>query len=163
MRTFAIIVGTILVVLLISAGGYWVGTGGLDRHDGITAAISGDRDLELTSRHSRTIHIAAVRFNNRCTVTRFKWFDPNRFYWVTTDVSNANPNAAPTSIPMQEGNVVWALFSQYPQYSRQDCGFQIVKAEVFTTDDGTYVFRNPEKSKAFNHVPMVLESWYEMH
>ena len=161
MRTFAIIVGTIVVCLLVGFTGFWIGNGGLAGKDAIMANVTERGDLEITSLHRRQIEIIAVTFNdaeyNDVCASR-----PNPVFWT----HGWNPNwqnggwyvrYAPVSL--REGDVVFAL------YNPRACGERIVKADVIT-DVGTYVFRYPNAAKSRgnrpNVTPLTLDRWFDL-
>jgi hypothetical protein len=156
MRTFGIIMATLVVVLLVGFGAYWAGNGGLAIHDEIIASITGDGDLEVAALHERKVAIESVRFNDRCTVDRFKWYDRSKPWynggWVITETSSTGP------ISLREGDLVYALYDQ------RACGVRILKAEV-ATSAGIYVFRYPldtSRAPRPDRFPLVLDRWFDL-
>jgi len=164
MRTFSIILSTIVVVLLVGATGYWLGTGGLSRHNAVFAAVNENGDLEITAR-AQQIQVQSVTFNDAtgnslCGARRIflkhvwravgDWNGTGVVRWYETTPVH------PTSPMLQEGDIVIMPFY------RGACGDTIVKAEVVTTF-GTYVFRYPRDAKAANgqplRTPLVADHW----
>jgi len=156
MRTFAVVVGIIVVCALIGFGGFWFGNGGLDNRDDIAASITDRGDLEITSLRHRHIQVIAVVFNDQEYIDACASHPYPEFWMRDWNMNGRAGGWHLSNVPVQlrEGDVVFAL------YNPRACGERIMKAEV-VTDLGTYVFRSPSDRKVARpgRFAMKLDRW----
>jgi hypothetical protein len=158
MRTFWIILSTVVVTLLIVAGG------GLILRNAwfdvpISAEVSEWGHLDITSHSPQPVYIFGVAFNDRrrneCA-TQPGWVFFKKVYTGFDQYNNKWSNwwRVSDAVTLDEGDSVTA------QFDRRRCGDQIVKAVIFT-NLGTYTFTYPRSPHGIapNRV-MLSPSWW---
>ena len=141
LRTFWIILTTIIATLLVVAGGSYTYSRVVWHSNKIVAEVNDWGHLEITSRSIDPVYVVGVAFNdrgmNQCTprpgpnffIKDYTWFDQEKnqwsFRWLLKD-----------SVTLEEGRVAVV------PYDRRQCGDTIVKAVVFT-NIGNFAFEAP--------------------
>lgn len=164
MRTFAIVIGTVVVIAVVALGGFLIGQGGFWKSEAIFAGLNENGDLEITSRDHRSIQVVSVVFNDAERIdtcaSRPKPLLYTRSWFWAGDNLRWQPRWArhDGAVSIDEGEIVVAPIN------RAVFGETIVKAEVVTSL-GTYVFRYPAGDKAAvgreHWTPMHLDRWYD--
>jgi hypothetical protein len=162
MRTFAVILGTIIVCLMVGIGGYLIGTSGPAVRDPLTATYNEYGNVELTSRYQGDLVIYWVAYNERRNCSRLTSFWYHRWEWNREwrAWQDFGQKLGTAPFTLREGLSVAAPFP------RPACGETVVRAEV-ETSLGRFVFRIPVNQQTAltrpKWVPMARERWYDLH
>jgi len=160
MRTYTIVLSTIVVCLLVGLAGYWLGTGKLARHDAIFAEV--DKScFHIISQHPGSVEIRNVTFNDSindaCTSSShpmlYKLTQSYSRDWQGNVTWTKSWGAPQQTVMLSEGDVAGVAFD------RALCGGRLVKARV-ETSLGTYVFRDSAK---IGDRGLVIDRWSDLH
>jgi len=149
LRTFGIILATVIATLLVLAGGTYAYSKYVWHPKIIVAEVNDWGHLEITSRSRDAVYVAGVAFNdhgmNQCAprpgpnfwIKEYTWFDQGKNVWYSNFRNKDD-------VALEEGRMAVVPFD------RRLCGDTIVKAVIYTSAGNfTFVAPRPEWKNKF--------------